>query len=119
MTSLDEGSTCLSEPGFEGRDHGSHTSSRISGRISIASGLALSVPGWTQVLVGRDRTPPDLMGEWAIHDDEDPGQPTLGNYLGVPFNDAGGCAPIRRPNLSGEPRNIAAVPIQRRTRGVA
>lgn len=63
-----------------------HTSLRV---LSIAVGLALAAPGFTQVLVGRDRTPPDLMGEWAIHDDEDPGQPTLGNYLGVPFNDAG------------------------------
>ena len=57
--------------------------------FSVAFGVALAVPGSAQVLVGRDRTPPDLMGEWAIHDDEDPGQPTLGNYLGVPFNDAG------------------------------
>src|SRR5678810_1246772 len=56
---------------------------------SIAFGVALAIPASAQVLVGRDRTPPDLMGEWAIHDDEDPGQPTLGNYLGVPFNDAG------------------------------
>lgn len=64
-----------------------HTSLRAL--LSVALGLAVAVPASAQVLVGRDRTPPDLMGEWAIHDDEDPGQPTLGNYLGVPFNDAG------------------------------
>jgi hypothetical protein len=61
----------------------------LLGAFAIVFGVALTVPTWSQVLVGRDRTPPDLMGEWAIHDDEDPGQPTLGNYLGVPFNDAG------------------------------
>ena len=48
----------------------------LLGAFGIAFGVALAVPGWTQMLVGRDRTPPDLMGEWAIHDDEDPGQPT-------------------------------------------
>src|SRR3984893_1170222 len=57
--------------------------------FAIAFGVALAAPGWTQALVGRDRTPPDLMGEWALHDDEDPGQPLLGQYLGMPFNDAG------------------------------
>jgi glyoxylase-like metal-dependent hydrolase (beta-lactamase superfamily II) len=61
----------------------------LLGAFSIAFGVALAVPGWTQALVGRDRTPPDLMGEWTVRDDEDPGQPTLGDYLGMPFNDAG------------------------------
>ena len=61
----------------------------LFGAASVAFGLVLAVPGSTQVMVGRDATPPDLMGEWAIRDDEDPGQPTLGNYLGVPFNEAG------------------------------
>ena len=61
----------------------------LLGAFAIACGVALAVPGWTQALVGRDRTPPDLMGEWTLHDDEDPGQPTLGDYLGMPFNAAG------------------------------
>ncbi len=61
----------------------------LHGAFALVFGVALAVPGWTQGLVGRDRAPPDLMGEWTIHDDEDPGQPLLGQYLGMPFNDAG------------------------------
>jgi cyclase len=43
----------------------------------------------------RTLTPPDISGEWALQNDEDPGQlgalgqPPLGDYLGIPFNDAG------------------------------
>jgi glyoxylase-like metal-dependent hydrolase (beta-lactamase superfamily II) len=43
----------------------------------------------------RTLTPPDIAGEWALQNDEDPGQlgalgqPPLGDYLGIPFNDAG------------------------------
>src|ERR1700749_426118 len=61
----------------------------LLGAFTLAVGGARPAPSWSQALVGRDRTPPDLMGEWALHDDEDPGQPTLGDYLGMPFNDAG------------------------------
>ena len=61
----------------------------LLGAFSIAFGVALATPGWTQGGVGRDRTPPDLMGEWTLVDAQDPGQPTLGDYLGMPFNDAG------------------------------
>ena len=61
----------------------------LLGAFVIAFGVAAAAPGWTQGLVGRDRTSPDLMGEWTIHDDEDPGQPVLGQYMGMPFNDAG------------------------------
>jgi glyoxylase-like metal-dependent hydrolase (beta-lactamase superfamily II) len=42
-----------------------------------------------QILVGREARPPDLAGEWQLQNDEDPGQPPLGDYLGIPFNDAG------------------------------
>jgi len=44
---------------------------------------------------GRPATPPDIAAEWVLQSNEDPGQigglgqPTLGYYLGVPFNDAG------------------------------
>jgi cyclase len=44
---------------------------------------------------GRPATPPDIAGEWVLQSNEDPGaiggqgQPTLGYYLGIPFNDAG------------------------------
>src|ERR1051325_3692359 len=43
----------------------------------------------------RTLTPPDISGEWALFNDEDPGalgalgQPPLGDYLGIPFNEAG------------------------------
>jgi hypothetical protein len=33
--------------------------------------------------------PPDLAGEWRVDNAEDPGQPPLADYLGIPFNDAG------------------------------
>ena len=31
----------------------------------------------------------DFSGEWAVRNHEDPGQPPLGDYLGIPFNQAG------------------------------
>jgi hypothetical protein len=31
----------------------------------------------------------DLSGEWSVRNHEDPGQPPLGDYLGIPFNQAG------------------------------
>jgi cyclase len=43
----------------------------------------------------RTLTPPDISGEWALVNDEEPGaigtlgQPPLGDYLGIPFNEAG------------------------------
>jgi glyoxylase-like metal-dependent hydrolase (beta-lactamase superfamily II) len=43
----------------------------------------------------RTPVPPDISGEWALQNDEEPGQigglgqPPLGDYLGIPFNDAG------------------------------
>jgi glyoxylase-like metal-dependent hydrolase (beta-lactamase superfamily II) len=55
--------------------------------IACAWSLAAALPSAAQV--GRERTPPDLAGEWLLQNDEDPGQPPLGDYLGIPFNDAG------------------------------
>jgi cyclase len=43
----------------------------------------------------RPQAPPDISGEWRLENHEDPGQlgalgqPPLGDYLGIPFNDAG------------------------------
>src|SRR3970040_2457648 len=51
--------------------------------------LVASAPASAQLLVGRERSPPDLSGEWRLGSDEDPGQPPLGDYLGIPYNDAG------------------------------
>lgn len=63
----------------------------VCGKLSAVCALALLVgfPVQAQILIGRDRTPPDLAGEWVWQVDEDPGQPPYGDYLGVPFNDAG------------------------------
>jgi glyoxylase-like metal-dependent hydrolase (beta-lactamase superfamily II) len=33
--------------------------------------------------------PPDIAGEWRLDNAEDPGQPPLADYLGIPFNAAG------------------------------
>lgn len=56
---------------------------------SLAAALLASMPVGAQLLVGREASPPDLAGEWRLQNDEDPGQPPLGDYLGIPFNDAG------------------------------
>ncbi|PYS42267.1 MAG: hypothetical protein DMG14_04515 [Acidobacteria bacterium] len=43
----------------------------------------------------RPQNPTDISGEWTLVNNEDPGQigasgqPPLGDYLGIPFNDAG------------------------------
>ena len=42
--------------------------------------VLLSIPALAQT---------DFSGEWVVRSHEDPGQPPLGDYLGIPFNDAG------------------------------
>ena len=39
----------------------------------------------------RPQTPPDIAGEWRLENNEEDttAQPPLGDYLGIPFNDAG------------------------------
>src|SRR5215510_12170476 len=55
--------------------------------------MVVCVPAFGQP--ARPQNPPDITGEWRLESDEDPGalggrgQPPLGDYLGVPFNDAG------------------------------
>src|SRR5678815_733241 len=55
--------------------------------------LLVAVPALAQP--ARPGTPPDIAGEWVLQSNEDPGQiggqgqPALGDYLGIPFNDAG------------------------------
>jgi glyoxylase-like metal-dependent hydrolase (beta-lactamase superfamily II) len=63
-------------------------------RLSLAAALLLaSLPAFAQP--GRPQTPPDISGEWRLENHEDPGQlgalgqPPLGDYLGIPFNEAG------------------------------
>lgn len=60
---------------------------RVAGLAAL--GLLAAVPASAQLLVGREASPPDLAGEWRLQNDEDPGQPPLGDYLGIPFNEAG------------------------------
>ena len=66
------------------------------GVLLAVSGLVwLSNPPAVQAQPPRTLTPPDISGEWALQNDEDPGQlgalgqPPLGDYLGIPFNEAG------------------------------
>jgi hypothetical protein len=38
---------------------------------------------------GGGARPPEIAGEWRLDNAEDPGQPPLADYLGIPFNEAG------------------------------
>ena len=40
-------------------------------------------------LAAQQGRPPDIAGEWRLDNAEDPGQPPLADYLGIPFNEAG------------------------------
>ena len=67
---------------------------RIAGFLFLlAVAMLLSVPAFAQP--ARPQNPPDISGEWRLESNEDPGQlgalgqPPLGDYLGIPFNDAG------------------------------
>ena len=63
---------------------------RLPGNVlAFLAATALAAPAAAQLLVGRELAPPDLAGEWRLQNDEDPGQPPLGDYLGIPFNEAG------------------------------
>src|SRR4030088_2441344 len=63
-------------------------------RILLLGVVVLAgVPAFAQP--ARPQNPPDISGELRLESDEDPGalgnlgQPPLGDYLGIPFNDAG------------------------------
>src|SRR5262245_36574360 len=67
---------------------------RFAGLILLFAIAALfCVPAFGQP--ARPQNPQDITGEWRLESDEDPGaigglgQPPLGDYLGIPFNDAG------------------------------
>src|SRR5262245_51623922 len=65
---------------------------RIVGLLFLAVMVA-TVPAFAQP--PRPQNPPDISGEWTLVNNEDPGQlgaagqPPLGDYLGIPFNEAG------------------------------
>ena len=64
--------------------------SRIARRLLVAAAaLLVTVPAQAQP--ARPATPPDIAGEWRLDNNEEDttAQPPLGDYLGIPFNDAG------------------------------
>jgi glyoxylase-like metal-dependent hydrolase (beta-lactamase superfamily II) len=65
------------------------------GFLAVSLVAVALLPAAARAQPPRTLTPPDIAGEWALQNDEDPGQlgalgqPPLGDYLGIPFNDAG------------------------------
>ena len=61
--------------------------------VFLTAMILLSVPALAQP--PRPANPTDISGEWNLVNHEEPGalgasgQPPLGDYLGIPFNDAG------------------------------
>jgi glyoxylase-like metal-dependent hydrolase (beta-lactamase superfamily II) len=61
--------------------------------LFVCLAMLVSVSAFAQP--ARPATPPDIAAEWNLQSNEDPGQiggqgqPALGDYLGIPFNDAG------------------------------
>ena len=64
-------------------------------RPVVAAIWCLLLPAPAAAQPPRTLVPPDISGEWALQNDEEPGligglgQPPLGDYLGIPFNEAG------------------------------
>lgn len=65
------------------------------GLLFLCALAALFVVPVADAQPARPQNPPDITGEWRLESDEDPGalgelgQPPLGDYLGIPFNEAG------------------------------
>src|SRR5262249_37289862 len=61
--------------------------------LLLSAAMLVSSPAFAQP--ARPAIPPDITGEWRLENHEDPGQlgaqgqPPLGDYLGIPFTDAG------------------------------
>jgi hypothetical protein len=65
---------------------------RIAGALLLASiAVLVGVSVLAQGGPARPANPPDISGEWRLDNSEDDttAQPPLGDYTGVPFNDAG------------------------------
>jgi cyclase len=63
---------------------------RVAGcALLFAAAMLVGAPAWAQP--ARPQTPPDIAGEWRLDNNEEDttAQPPLGDYLGIPFNDAG------------------------------
>jgi glyoxylase-like metal-dependent hydrolase (beta-lactamase superfamily II) len=61
---------------------------RVAGFL-VAAALLVATPAMAQP--ARTPVPPDISGEWNLNNNEEDTslQPPLGDYLGVPFNEAG------------------------------
>jgi glyoxylase-like metal-dependent hydrolase (beta-lactamase superfamily II) len=57
--------------------------------LFFAAAMLVGLPAWAQP--ARSANPPDISGEWRLENNEDDttAQPPLGDYTGIPFNDAG------------------------------
>src|SRR2546428_3549174 len=62
-----------------------------AGRLLMLAALALLGASTGAQGPARPQNPPDLAGEWRLENNEadTTAQPPLGDYLGIPFNDAG------------------------------
>jgi glyoxylase-like metal-dependent hydrolase (beta-lactamase superfamily II) len=67
---------------------GSVNLTRLAG-VLFTTALLANAPAFAQP--ARTQTPPDIAGEWRLDNNEEDttAQPPLGDYLGIPFNDAG------------------------------
>ena len=67
---------------------------RLAVRLIVASAILLAC-GSAFAQPARPGMPTEIAAEWRLESNEDPGQiggqgqPALGYYLGIPFNDAG------------------------------
>src|SRR5688500_17005144 len=64
----------------------------VAGDRARAAGLFLTLTAAALVNVhtfAQAGRPPDIAGEWRLDQGEDPGQPSLADYLGLAFNEAG------------------------------
>jgi cyclase len=71
--------------------NGNHTRVAARSLLLLAFAVLASVPAFTQGGPARAGNPPDISGEWRLENNEDDttAQPPLGDYTGIPFNEAG------------------------------
>ena len=64
---------------------------RIAARLLLLAAPMLVATVLTFAQPARPQMPPDISGEWRLENNEEDttAQPPLGDYLGIPFNDAG------------------------------
>ena len=60
------------------------TRTRVAGLL-----LAIAAVALVNIRTSAQARPSDIAGEWRLDNAEDPGQPPLADYLGIPFNEAG------------------------------